>query len=124
MEKKIRLKMLSSRSKSSSVCAFFSHFSALFLVEAGNEKLWLWQGWWPDVGHEVIDTNMSIGSGIIRSACHRIIPEPVDIFVSLASWPTSGHQPCHSQSFSLPASTKNSAEKWNKKQDQKCCHQD
>ena len=45
---------------------FFFHFSALFLVEAGNEKLWLWQGWWPDVGHEANDTNMYTGLGIIR----------------------------------------------------------
>ena len=46
-------------------------FSALFLVEAGNEKLWLWQGWWPDVGHEVTDTNMTTGSGIIRFHAER-----------------------------------------------------
>ena len=51
-------------------CPFF-HFSALFLVEAGNEKLWLWQGWWPDVGHEANDTNMSTGSGIIRWHAER-----------------------------------------------------
>jgi supervillin len=44
---------------------------ALFLVEAGNEKLWLWQGWWPDVGHEVTDTNMTTGSGIIRFHAER-----------------------------------------------------
>jgi len=41
------------------------------LVEAGNEKLWLWQGWWPDVGHEANDTNMSTGSGIIRWHAER-----------------------------------------------------
>ena len=50
---------------------FFFLFSALFLVEAGNEKLWLWQGWWPDVGHEANDTNMSTGSGIIRWHAER-----------------------------------------------------
>ena len=49
----------------------FFPFSALFLVEAGNEKLWLWQGWWPDVGHEANDTNMSTGSGIIRWHAER-----------------------------------------------------
>ena len=41
------------------------------MVEAGNEKLWLWQGWWPDVGHEANDTNMSTGSGIIRWHAER-----------------------------------------------------
>ena len=50
---------------------FFFPFSALFLIEAGNEKLWLWQGWWPDVGHEANDTNMSTGSGIIRWHAER-----------------------------------------------------
>ena len=49
----------------------FFPFSALFLIEAGNEKLWLWQGWWPDVGHEANDTNMSTGSGIIRWHAER-----------------------------------------------------
>ena len=46
-------------------------FSALFLVESGTEKLWLWQGWWPDVGHEANDTNMSTGSGMIRWHAER-----------------------------------------------------
>ena len=41
------------------------------MVEAGNEKLWLWQGWWPDVGHEANDTNMTTGSGIIRWHAER-----------------------------------------------------
>jgi supervillin len=44
---------------------------ARFLVEAGNEKLWLWQGWSPDVGHEANDTNMTTGSGIIRWHAER-----------------------------------------------------
>jgi len=26
----------------------------------------LWQGWWPDVGHEVNDTNVTTGSGKVR----------------------------------------------------------
>ena len=46
-------------------------FLALFLVEAGTEKLWLWQGWWPDVGHEANDTNMTTGSGMIRWHAER-----------------------------------------------------
>ena len=46
-------------------------FPALFLVESGTEKLWLWQGWWPDVGHEANDTNMSTGSGMIRWHAER-----------------------------------------------------
>lgn len=46
-------------------------FAALFLVESGNEKLWLWQGWWPDVGHESNDTNMTTGSGMIRWHAER-----------------------------------------------------
>merc|ERR1711983_274181 len=44
---------------------------ALFLVESGTEKLWLWQGWWPDVGHEANDTSMSTGSGMIRWHAER-----------------------------------------------------
>merc|ERR1712141_228419 len=44
---------------------------ALFLVESGAEKLWLWQGWWPEVGHESNDTNMSTGSGMIRWHAER-----------------------------------------------------
>lgn len=44
---------------------------ALFLIESGNEKLWLWQGWWPDVGHEANDTNMTTGSGLIRWHAER-----------------------------------------------------
>ena len=46
-------------------------FTALFLVESGTEKLWLWQGWWPDVGHEANDTNMTTGSGMIRWHAER-----------------------------------------------------
>ena len=49
----------------------FFFFPALFLVESGTEKLWLWQGWWPDVGHEANDTNMSTGSGMIRWHAER-----------------------------------------------------
>ena len=45
-----------------------------------------------------------------RSACHRIRPEPVLRFVSPVSWPASGHQPCHSQRHSPPASSKKRAE--------------
>merc|ERR1719510_1110048 len=44
---------------------------ALFLIESGTEKLWLWQGWWPEVGHESNDTNMSTGSGMIRWHAER-----------------------------------------------------
>ena len=40
-------------------------------MESGTEKLWLWQGWWPDVGHEANDTNMSTGSGMIRWHAER-----------------------------------------------------
>ena len=40
-------------------------------MESGNEKLYLWQGWWPDVGHEANDTNMSTGSGLIRWHAER-----------------------------------------------------
>ncbi len=43
----------------------------MFLIESGNEKLWLWQGWWPDVGHEANDTNMTTGSGLIRWHAER-----------------------------------------------------
>jgi hypothetical protein len=46
-------------------------FAALFLIESGEEKLWLWQGWWPDVGHESNDTNMTTGSGMIRWHAER-----------------------------------------------------
>ena len=28
--------------------------------------LWLWQGWWPDVGHDLGDTNVATGSGKVR----------------------------------------------------------
>ena len=28
--------------------------------------MWLWQGWWPDVGHDANDTNTTTGSGFIR----------------------------------------------------------
>ena len=47
----------------------------------------------------------------LRSACHRIIPDPVVILVSLDSWPTSGNQPCHNHSLSIPDSTRNSAKR-------------
>ena len=44
------------------------------------------------------------------SECHLIRPEPVVVFVSEASCPTSGHQPCHSHRTRLgPPSTKNRA---------------
>lgn len=40
---------------------------ALFLVNGGSDNvLWLWQGWWPDVGHEATDTNTTTGSDFIR----------------------------------------------------------
>lgn len=45
--------------------------SALFLIDAGGECLWLWQGWWPDVGHDSKDTNLSTGSGMIRWHAER-----------------------------------------------------
>ena len=35
-------------------------------MDAGGECLWLWQGWWPEIGHETGDTNLSTGSGLIR----------------------------------------------------------
>ena len=36
-------------------------------MDGGSSKiLWLWQGWWPDVGHDANDTNTSTGSGFIR----------------------------------------------------------
>ena len=44
-----------------------------------------------------------------RSACHRMRPDPVDRFVSPASWPISGHQPCQNQRQSPPASTRKMA---------------
>ena len=56
---------------SSPITYFFLHFAALFLVESGAEKLWLWQGWWPEVGHESQDTNMTTGSGMIRWHAER-----------------------------------------------------
>ena len=55
--------------KSFSHCRFL--FSALFLLDAGGECLWLWQGWWPDAGHETGDTNLSTGSGLIRWHAER-----------------------------------------------------
>ena len=51
--------------------SIYDFFPALFLVESGTEKLWLWQGWWPEVGHESNDTNMSTGSGMIRWHAER-----------------------------------------------------
>lgn len=40
---------------------------ALFFVDGGPSRvLWLWQGWWPDVGHDASDTNTTTGSGLIR----------------------------------------------------------
>jgi hypothetical protein len=44
---------------------------ALFLIDAGGDCLWLWQGWWPDVGHDASDTNLSTGSGLIRWHAER-----------------------------------------------------
>ena len=42
-------------------------FLGLFFIDAGeNGGLWLWQGWWPEVGHEAGDTNTTTGSGLIR----------------------------------------------------------
>ena len=42
-------------------------FAALFFVDGGSSNiLWLWQGYWPDVGHEANDTNTTTGSGFIR----------------------------------------------------------
>jgi len=39
----------------------------LFFLDAGpRDGLWLWQGWWPDVGHEANDTNVTTGSGKVR----------------------------------------------------------
>ena len=35
------------------------------------DKLWLWQGWFPEVGHESNDTNMTTGSGMIRWHAER-----------------------------------------------------
>ena len=47
----------------------------------------------------------------LLSECHLIKPDPVEVFVSLASCPTSGHQPCHNHNTLLePPSKKNSAE--------------
>ena len=46
--------------------------AALFLVDGGSSHvLWLWQGWWPDVGHDATDTNTTTGSGYIRWHCER-----------------------------------------------------
>ena len=39
----------------------------LFFVDGGSSNvLWLWQGWWPDAGHDATDTNTTTGSGFIR----------------------------------------------------------
>ena len=56
--------------KKAKTCLFLE-IAALFLVDNGGEKLWLWQGWWPDVGHESNDTNMQTGSGMIRWHAER-----------------------------------------------------
>ena len=46
---------------------YSSYFTALFFVDGGPSRvLWLWQGWWPDVGHDASDTNTTTGSGLIR----------------------------------------------------------
>ena len=42
----------------------------LFVLDNENE-VWLWQGWWPDVGHDAGDTNLSTGSGLIRWHAER-----------------------------------------------------
>lgn len=38
--------------------------SALFLFDTGN-KLWLWQGWWPE-REDDLDSTDQTGSGVIR----------------------------------------------------------
>jgi len=44
---------------------------ALFLLDAGGECLWLWQGLWPEIGHDAADTNLATGSGLIRWHAER-----------------------------------------------------
>ena len=45
--------------------------TAIFLIDAGGDCLWFWQGWWPEIGHDAGDTNLSTGSGLIRWHAER-----------------------------------------------------
>ena len=44
---------------------------AIFLIDVGGDCLWLWQGWWPEAGHDAGDTNLATGSGLIRWHAER-----------------------------------------------------
>ena len=69
---------------------------------------------WDTLENLALWNSLTVRIASLRSACQRIIPDPVVMLVSWDSWPTSGHHPCHNHNFSVPDSTRNSAEKWKK----------
>ena len=78
------------------------NFSALFLLDAGGECLWFWQGWWPEVGHDAADTNLSTGSGLIRWHAERRVAMQTTVDFRNAKYPGkrppmkliwAGHEP-------------------------------